>query len=531
MSSDGAQSRSSANDVLLLASGDPKATRVRTSLAEAGLRVTVCGDMEDLCRRARDGMGIAVISGDALTPASAEYLAQSLSSQAPECDFFAVVLVEGDQRGPNGGHRLASADDAVLLPWPLPSDLLVSAVEFVSRLRRSEQQLKQQKETLQERVIERTAEAERRAEQLRVLATQLTRVEQRERRRLAQTLHDQLQQLLIASLLKLGALRRRVQAEQFRESFQQLEAVLKEALEASRSLTVELSPPILYDAGLAAALEWLGRQTQQKHGLTVDVRADRQAEPLEEELRILLFQAVRELLFNVVKHGKTDRAEVTMTPLEDDRVELVVADAGVGFDPSHLEASQVSDGGFGLFNMRERLESIDGYLALESAPGEGTRARIVAPRRHLPMAAEGAASGAPTSADEGADASPEAEPKIRVLLADDHDMVRQGLASILSDESDIELVGEASDGQEAVHLAVRTQPDVVVMDVAMPRLGGIEATRRILAVLPQVRVIGLSMHEREDMEVAMREAGAVAYLPKGDTTDRLIHTIRGSAFH
>jgi DNA-binding NarL/FixJ family response regulator len=65
----------------------------------------------------------------------------------------------------------------------------------------------------------------------------------------------------------------------------------------------------------------------------------------------------------------------------------------------------------------------------------------------------------------------------------------------------------------------------------MPRLNGIEATRRILAALPQTRVVGLSMHGREDMEIAMREAGAVAYLPKGDTTDRLIHTIRGTAFH
>jgi CheY-like chemotaxis protein len=282
---------------------------------------------------------------------------------------------------------------------------------------------------------------------------------------------------------------------------------------------------------LAAALEWLGRQTQQKHGLTVDVRVDRQAEPADEELRILLFQAVRELLFNVVKHGKTDRAQITMTPFEDDRVEIVVADSGVGFSPSQLGASQVSNGGFGLFNMRERLESIDGYLTLESAPGEGTQATIVAPLQHLPMAAESVASGASGSPAQKMDALPETEKRIRVLLADDHDMVREGLASILSEESDIELVGEASDGQEAVQLAMRTQPDVVVIDVAMPRLNGIEATRRILAALPQARVIGLSMHQREDMELAMREAGAVAYLPKGDTTDSLINTIRASALN
>jgi DNA-binding NarL/FixJ family response regulator len=93
----------------------------------------------------------------------------------------------------------------------------------------------------------------------------------------------------------------------------------------------------------------------------------------------------------------------------------------------------------------------------------------------------------------------------------------------------MELIGEAGDGQEAVELAIRTQPDVVVMDVAMPRLNGIEATRRILAALPQTRVVGLSMHKREDMEKAMREAGAVDYVPKGDSAEKLIDRIRENA--
>ena len=520
------------------------------SLVEAGLGVTACKDVQDLCARLQEGTGVAVIMGELLTPASAERLVPARCEESWEHDLFAVVLVKGDELETAGGQRLASADNLVLLPWPLPKAALLSTVQFMFRLRRhhqelrrrlvqrerreeavrgSERQLKQQKKTLEDRLVDRTAEAERRAEQLRVLASQLTRVEQRERRRLAQILHDQLQQLLIAALLKLGAMRRRVKGEEFNDSFQQLEGVLKEALESSRSLTVELSPPILYDAGLAAALEWLARRTEQKHGLLVDVRADRQAEPDDEEVRILLFQAVRELLFNVVKHGNTDRAQVAMTPLEPGRTQIVVADVGVGFDAHQAEARQSSEGGFGLFNIRERLESIDGSLAIESAPGKGTRVTIVAPRRGLPITQRSQDSAAVSPASRTTEDSSQGARKIRVLLADDHDMVREGLASILSEEPDIELVGEASDGQEAVQLAMHTQPDVVVMDVAMPQLNGIEATRRILAALPQTRVIGLSMHERQDMESAMREAGAVDYLPKGETTDQLIDTIRGSA--
>jgi CheY-like chemotaxis protein/anti-sigma regulatory factor (Ser/Thr protein kinase) len=403
---------------------------------------------------------------------------------------------------------------------------LLEREKHAEAARGSEQQIKEQKETLEELVSRRTAEAERRSKQLRALATQLTQAEQRERRRLAQVLHDQLQQLLVASRLRLGSLRRRVQSEEFEAAFGQLDEVLKQALESSRSLTVELSPPILYDAGLAAALEWLGRQNRQKHGLIVDVQADREAEPADEEMQILLFQAVRELLFNVVKHAKTDRARVTMRALEGDRVEIVVADSGVGFDPDGQEAGYLANGGFGLFNMRERLESIDGSLMVESTAGKGTRVAIVAARQPLPTPADVHIERTLATDTEKPGPSPRTRRKIRILLADDHDMVREGLASILSDESDFELVGEASDGEEAVELAKRTYPDVVVMDIAMPRLSGVAATRQILVEAPRTRVIGLSMHEREDMEAAMREAGAAAYLPKADTTDTLIDAIR-----
>lgn len=116
--------------------------------------------------------------------------------------------------------------------------------------------------------------------------------------------------------------------------------------------------------------------------------------------------------------------------------------------------------------------------------------------------------------------------KIRVLLADDHRILRNALASMLADEQDLEIVGEAGDGVEAVELASQYRPDVILMDITMPRLNGIEATRRITATWPQVRVIGLSMHEEEGMAAQMREAGASAYLTKGGSPDQLLATIR-----
>jgi DNA-binding NarL/FixJ family response regulator len=113
-----------------------------------------------------------------------------------------------------------------------------------------------------------------------------------------------------------------------------------------------------------------------------------------------------------------------------------------------------------------------------------------------------------------------------VLLADDHKIVRQGLAGLLEIEPDIVVVGEAEDGEEAVELARQLQPDVVIMDVTMPRMSGIEATRLIRRDLANTRVIGLSMHAASDMAGAMCAAGATAYLPKGGPSEDLIAAIR-----
>jgi DNA-binding NarL/FixJ family response regulator len=117
---------------------------------------------------------------------------------------------------------------------------------------------------------------------------------------------------------------------------------------------------------------------------------------------------------------------------------------------------------------------------------------------------------------------------IRVLLADDHALLRRGLAEFLREHDDLEVVGEASDGQEAVELAFQTRPDVVLMDVTMPKLSGLEATEQIMACLPKTYIIGLSMHEGWDMAAAMCAAGARAYLSKSQDSGILIDAVYAS---
>ncbi len=117
--------------------------------------------------------------------------------------------------------------------------------------------------------------------------------------------------------------------------------------------------------------------------------------------------------------------------------------------------------------------------------------------------------------------------KMRVLIVDDEPWARRRIAALLRDEPDLEIVGQAGNGREAVELACRLQPDVVVMDVSMPVMSGDEATRRIKLVLPQARIVALSMHDNAAVAEKMRQAGAATYLLKTAPAENLLAAIRG----
>ncbi len=259
------------------------------------------------------------------------------------------------------------------------------------------------------------------------------------------------------------------------------------------------------------------------------MEADCGAEPEGEDLRILLFEAARELLFNVMKHAHTSSARISMTAPKDEII-LVVSDEGSGVNAARLKEERAMASGFGLFSIRERLELLGGRLLLDGAPGRGTRVTITVPfRRPDPSALESHLS--PQFSADGAEAGAGKHPpkgKTRVLLADDDEIVREGLARILRAEADIEVVGMAGDGQTALELAFHHRPDVAVVNVTMPDLSGVEVTYRLTAALPGIRVIGLSVHDKEEMALTLRAAGAAAYLTKGGSPEALIAAIRGN---
>ena len=384
---------------------------------------------------------------------------------------------------------------------------------------------------LERKVSERTLELIHSRTRLRSLASELTLTEQRERQRLATDLHDYLAQLLVFGRMKLSQAKRDPKNPWSGSVPEELDEVLGKALTYIRSLVAELSPPVLREFGLGMALEWLAEQMKRQE-LTVTVTCDLTASAVTEDQAMLLFQSARELLINVLKHSGTVRASVSAW-ITNHMLHLCVADEGAGFDLGQTSVNNKA-ATFGLFSIRERMEDLGGQMSIESVLGQGTKVTLI-----IPLEKPSPVSGSPTAkerefphastvdarhhedAPQSLSTRPSGTTMVRVLLVDDHTLLRQGLRSVLDEYDDIEIVGEAADGEQAVTLAKSLHPDIVIMDVNMPGLDGIEATRQLKRERPDILVIGLSVDSSKQVEDVMRGAGAVSFLTKDAAIEQL----------
>jgi signal transduction histidine kinase/ActR/RegA family two-component response regulator len=385
-------------------------------------------------------------------------------------------------------------------------------------LREAQARLQHWNAELEQAVQVKTAELLESQERLRRLATELNLAEQRERKRLATELHDHLQQMLVAGKMMIGQGKRAATGvPQCEHALQKIDDLLSDALTYSRTLVAELSPSVLHEFGLPAALRWLAEQMKQFE-LTVTVQLQIPEElRLSEDQAILLFQSTRELLINSAKHAGTKEAIIKVTQ-EDGTLRLVVQDQGIGFDPTVAQAGSTK---FGLFSIRERMYAMGGRWEIHSASGKGTTAILSLPYESVsgPVEKEVVASSSAGIVIEGSLIRQGAA--CRILLVDDHVMVRQGLKSLLDAYPDIQVVGEADNGQDAVELAARLQPSIILMDINMPKMNGIAATERIKTQWPQILVIGLSVNASEDNAGAMKQAGATLIMTKEAAVDEL----------
>jgi signal transduction histidine kinase len=233
----------------------------------------------------------------------------------------------------------------------------------------------------EERLAERNLVEERflrYQKKLRSLASALSLAEEQERRRIATEVHEHIGQNLAFAKIKLGTARELAASPSLRGAVDEVIEVVDEAIKATRSLVSQVSSPVLYQLGFVAAIEWLTQEMQKQHGITVDFEDDGEPKPLSNDVSVLLFQAVRELLANVVRHAQARTTKVFIAR-SGDEIRVDVTDDGVGFDPAEMERGTDKGDRFGLFSIRERLEPLGGQMKVASKLGQGTQVALVGP--------------------------------------------------------------------------------------------------------------------------------------------------------
>lgn len=386
----------------------------------------------------------------------------------------------------------------------------VGIARDVTDLKRAEEELRHSNEGLEKAVSDRTA-------RLRHLASELVLAEQRERKRLLDFLHDDLQQVLVAAKFGMERLVSDQPAGAAECQVRLLVGYVTEAVGKVRAFCRGLTTPLLYVVGLVPALRELVQQMEARYGLRVVSEFGDAPDIDDEAVKVQLFQSARELLFNAAKHSGSETARLRVG-CSGGRLEITVADEGRGFNAGAFMGGGSSGCGCGLFSVRERITALGGELRIESSPGCGTSVTLFMPFSPGQVAAPVAVPRPDSSS--GARAVSGGS-RARVLVADDHEMVRAGLSNLLSQDPCLEVVGEARNGWEAVTLARQLRPDVIVMDIKMPEMDGIEATRIIRAEFPGVIVIGLSAFGNDGFRPEMLDAGAADLLDKAEASATL----------
>jgi len=210
------------------------------------------------------------------------------------------------------------------------------------------------------------------------LSHKLTLAEEHERKRIATTLHAEIGQTLAFLKLKIGELKEKESSPNTRKSLEEVHNLVQNAITSSRSLMTQISPSILYELGFIPAVDWLAENILNENNIKYDFSDDQKEKPLTDDLRILLFQAVRELFVNIRKHAKAKKVQISIKRNKE-TIQIEIKDDGIGFDISALDSYCENDIGFGLLNIRSRIDVVGGYFEIESHKNKGTKITLKAP--------------------------------------------------------------------------------------------------------------------------------------------------------
>ncbi len=454
----------------------------------------------------------------------------------PACPIARVLATGNAQQGEMSFGRRRPGNHSPPVCWQVSATALnddqgnmvgiIEVARDVTDQRRLLNELQKAKGELQTQVQARTAQLQQRSRQLARLTEQLMQAEGQERLRLARSLHDNLQQLIAVAKFNVDIITASPDSDSWQGLAKNASQSLDRALAASRSIVLDLSPPILHQSALVDCLKWLSEWMHSNYNLNVRMEVAEGADTNQETVKRLIYEISRELLTNVVKHAGVLEAELRIAR-RDRNLQVVISDQGRGFNPEslHVETEDLQPG-FGLFSIDQRLSYVGGSLNISSQPGLGTRCAFSVPLdfSETKKSASGPAGSART--ESGGEKDRTEDRKIRVMLVDDHTVMRQGLALILNRQADMEVVAEAASGEEAVTTASKARPEVILMDYSMSGMNGAEATTIIHSRQPKIRIIGLSMYDEKPMLKAMRDAGAVDMLSKSTPAEQMLSVIR-----
>ena len=367
--------------------------------------------------------------------------------------------------------------------------------------------------------------------ELYALSAKVLRLRDDERRRIARDLHDVTGQEVAFVLMTLGSVSGRTGGvDSIRRQLHECSEILRKVESEIRTLSYVLHPPLLDDLGLLAALEWYVQGLEKRLGLRVHLEIHDEIPRLARDAEIALFRVVQESLTNVIRHAHASntwiRAQITAT-----RLHLVIEDDGCGIRPGNLTSANQ---GVGIAGMDQRLRQFGGRLEVSS---EGSGTIVYA---SIPLDGADANDAIRPTNDESQlpftaqTPLPKNRSAKRILIADDHAVTRRGIRALLEEETDLQVCGEASNGVDAITEVDRLQPDLLILDLSMPRAGGLAVAHRLQSSGSSTKVLIFTTHSYRGLQRAIQEAGGDGYVLKQNASEELICAVReilGGASH
>jgi|HubBroStandDraft_2_1064218.scaffolds.fasta_scaffold01272_9 two-component system NarL family sensor kinase len=370
-------------------------------------------------------------------------------------------------------------------------------------------------------------------ESLRQLSARLLQLQDEERRHIARDLHDVTGQKLAVLSMALSRVLNRPNGNLDADSQRALTESLawsKEVAAEIRTLSYLLHPPLLDELGLSSAVKWYLAGFTSRTGILMETEIPSDIQRLSPDAEVAIFRVLQESLTNVHRYAESPNAVVRMDVTADE-IKLEIQDFGKGVQSSRASSpnGSVARLGVGIQGMTERMRQLGGKLEITSSPNKGTLVAATIPLSSLAaIPPQSSAVLVSTSSNLASELAGPVQNTLRkrILIADDHEMLRRGVRNTLQTELDLEICGEAVDGQDAVEKVKALQPDLVILDINMPALNGLVALRQILRLRPQTKVLVFSVHDSDQTVKEVHAAGAHGFISKGKDSQDLLRVVR-----